>query len=440
MSGVTINVNGLSLVHEDSGGVSTATLPDVCVTPPTFAPVPYPNVARSRDLVNGSSLVRADGGHRIAIAGSALGRSTGDEPGAGGGVTSGVRGKEATWLSYSFDVEIEGRGACRHTDKMLHNRGNTLDCAGHQNPPVAPGGGPKGGGSGKVAGARRHKTPPWETHLRPTWFGVDTNAFTLHALHIDYAKHRHCTFVCRYLTAFPDTGTSDGVHPGLTHEEAHWLGGHGMDLVAIWEMGASGDDQASRAVVANSLHDQKYLGLCDGRDAAKQMREVGGHGKPIYFTIDFKVTQRIWNEKFRTDTMTGKQISRGELIVAYFEGINKALGRDSHDGHRTGVYGRYTAVKELFDLELVRYGWQMTFNHKPHPRAQLYQYTVYPDITRWGPDPTKMPLGSDAQNAAAKAALAAYEAGLQKHWGVSGAGGLDFDRAVKEDFGQWHPR
>jgi hypothetical protein len=30
---VTININGLSLIHKDSGGVSSATLPDVCVTP-----------------------------------------------------------------------------------------------------------------------------------------------------------------------------------------------------------------------------------------------------------------------------------------------------------------------------------------------------------------------------------------------------------------------
>ncbi len=130
MSRVTINVNGLSLVHEDSGGVSTATLPDVCFTPGAGA-VPYPNVALSRDLADGASLVRADGGHRVAVAGSSCARSTGGEPGSGGGVTSGVSGQEATFLTHSFDVTIEGRGACRLTDKMLHNRGNTINCGGH---------------------------------------------------------------------------------------------------------------------------------------------------------------------------------------------------------------------------------------------------------------------------------------------------------------------
>lgn len=157
MSRVTVNVNGLSLVHEDSGGVSTATLPDVCLTPPNLAPAPYPNVAFSRDLTAGSSLVRADGGNRIAVAGSAFGRSVGDEPGSAGGVTSGVSGKEATWLSHSFDVEIEGRGACRLTDKMLHNRGNTLDCWGVHQGKATPGGASKGGGKGKGARAHQHK-------------------------------------------------------------------------------------------------------------------------------------------------------------------------------------------------------------------------------------------------------------------------------------------
>ena len=130
MSRITIEVNGLSLVHEGSGGVSTSTLPDVCLTPPTEAPVAYVNVARSIDLAAGSAMVRADGGHRIAISGSRFARSTGGEPGASGGVISGVSGKDATFLSYSFDVAIEGQGACRLTDKMLHNRGNTIDCAG----------------------------------------------------------------------------------------------------------------------------------------------------------------------------------------------------------------------------------------------------------------------------------------------------------------------
>ena len=158
MSRVSINVNGLSMVHQDSGGVSSATLPDVCSTPPGPEAVPYPNVARSRDLVAGSSLVRADGGNRIALAGSAFERSVGDEPGSAGGVTSGVSGKEATLLTHSFDVLIEGRGVGRLTDKMLHNRGNTINCSGVGQAVVARGANDHGDGDSARIATRRGRT------------------------------------------------------------------------------------------------------------------------------------------------------------------------------------------------------------------------------------------------------------------------------------------
>jgi hypothetical protein len=117
---VTVKVNGTgnSLVHKGSDGVSTATLPDVCKTPSPGGPVPvpYPNVAFSSDLANGSTTVKADGGKMIAVKGSEFRRSTGDEPGTAGGVKSNTFAKEATWLTYSFDVKIDGRNACRLTD------------------------------------------------------------------------------------------------------------------------------------------------------------------------------------------------------------------------------------------------------------------------------------------------------------------------------------
>ena len=129
---VTVNVNGLSLVHKGSDGISIATLPDVCKTPTPGGPVPipYPNITFSRDLANGTTTVTADGGNMIAIDGSESSVSTGDEPGVAGGVKSGVNKDKSTWLTYSFDVKIEGKGACRLTDKKLHNNGNTVDAAG----------------------------------------------------------------------------------------------------------------------------------------------------------------------------------------------------------------------------------------------------------------------------------------------------------------------
>lgn len=132
MARVTINVNNLSLAHRGSGGVSSASTPDVCLTPSPPGPpvpVPYPNVAQSATLSGGSGRVKVDGGNPAAVKGSEFSRSTGDEPGVAGGVGSGATGAKATWLGHSFNVFIEGRPACRLTDKMLMNAGNTF-CTG----------------------------------------------------------------------------------------------------------------------------------------------------------------------------------------------------------------------------------------------------------------------------------------------------------------------
>ena len=103
------------------------------------------------------------------------------------------------------------------------------------------------------------------------------------------------------------------------------------------------------------------------------------------------------------DTKTGKQIHIGDLVAAYFEGIDSVIGSG-----RAGAYGTYTVVHELFDLGRIKYGWQQTFGgHGSDPRdsrAQLRQYDIYPDQTGWG---------------------------------VSGAGALDLDRAVHAKYGQW---
>lgn len=138
--GVTINVNGLSLCHKASNGITTATLPDVCKTPSPGGPVPipYPNIAFSKDLAKGTTSVKADGGNMIAIMGSEFSMSIGDEPGTVGGVVSGVNKHKATWISYSFNVKMEGKNACRLTDKMLMNNGNTVSMGGECQPPLTP--------------------------------------------------------------------------------------------------------------------------------------------------------------------------------------------------------------------------------------------------------------------------------------------------------------
>jgi uncharacterized Zn-binding protein involved in type VI secretion len=102
-------------------------VPDVCKTPSPGGPVPapYPNIAQSSMLSNGTTTVKADG-QSIAIKGSEFSRSNGDEPGVAGGVKSSVNMGAAKWITYSSDVKMDGKNVCRLTDKMTHNKENTF--------------------------------------------------------------------------------------------------------------------------------------------------------------------------------------------------------------------------------------------------------------------------------------------------------------------------
>ncbi len=134
MGSVTININGLTLVHKASGGVAISSAPDVCQTPPVPVPVPYTNIAFSSTLADGTTTVKVDGGNMAAINGSEFASSIGDEAGAVGGVCSGVHLQEATWITHSPNVKIEGQNACRLTDKMFMNLQNTV-CVGELQKP-----------------------------------------------------------------------------------------------------------------------------------------------------------------------------------------------------------------------------------------------------------------------------------------------------------------
>jgi hypothetical protein len=138
---VTVNVNGLSLVHQGSTGIAMATTPDVCLTP-SFGPpvpIPYPNIAMSMDLLLGSLMVKADGGMMVATLGCKFWKSTGDEPGVAGGVVSHLFIGPASFISASPTVLMEGKPACRLTDKMLMNLSNTVCMGGVLQNPVPAG-------------------------------------------------------------------------------------------------------------------------------------------------------------------------------------------------------------------------------------------------------------------------------------------------------------
>lgn len=124
--GASVGVNTMSVVHKDSGGISSA-FPDVCKTPsPNGAvPLPYPNIAKSGDTAKGTKKVKCDG-NPVCVDGSNFSTSSGDEAGtAGGGVASSKTKGKAEFVNFSFDVKFEGKGVARALDLMLHNDKNT---------------------------------------------------------------------------------------------------------------------------------------------------------------------------------------------------------------------------------------------------------------------------------------------------------------------------
>ena len=123
---VTVAVNGMTVVHKDSGGMTIA-FPDVCLTPAPPGPpipIPYPNIAMSSDTDKGAKTVTADG-NPVCVSDSNFSKSSGDEPGTNKGVASGKNMGKAEFVNYSFDVKIEGKNVARALDLMLNNDKNT---------------------------------------------------------------------------------------------------------------------------------------------------------------------------------------------------------------------------------------------------------------------------------------------------------------------------
>ncbi len=123
----TVYTNNRSNIHKGSGDKAVAGAPDVCKTPVGSAvvPIPYPNISQSSTLKKGSKSVKING-QPAALKGTTFESSNGDQAGSVGGIVSGVTGKETEFISYSFDVKIEGQNAVRHADMTTHNKKNTM--------------------------------------------------------------------------------------------------------------------------------------------------------------------------------------------------------------------------------------------------------------------------------------------------------------------------
>lgn len=120
-------------------------------------------------------------------------------------------------------------------------------------------------------------------------------------------------------------------------------------------------------------------GAADARDAAAQAKACGMPAdRPVYFAVDFDATPE-----------------QQAAINAYADGAASVLGRG-----RVGLYGGYWPVKRAFDAKKITFGWQ-TYAWSGgdwDSRAQLRQYS------------------NDHR--------------------INGVG-VDYDRAVHDDYGQW---
>ena len=123
-----VYANGRTITHKGDGQANAAGPPDVCKAPSPSGPVPVPyvNVAKSRDLEGGTKRTKI-AGKSVAIDGAKLSSSTGNEAGsAGGGLMSAKTKGALSWISRSPNVKFEGKGVVRFMDTAMHN-GNTFN-------------------------------------------------------------------------------------------------------------------------------------------------------------------------------------------------------------------------------------------------------------------------------------------------------------------------
>ncbi len=146
-----VYANGMEVSGKASGHKVIASMPDVCLSPPSPPagpiPIPYPNFAQASDTTGGSKKVKA-GGKEINLKGkSKYKKSKGDEAATrsfGAGLISHSISGAVKHKAGSFDVKVEGSSVVRTLDLTTGNHSNpgdgcmTVDAAGVAPPAVVP--------------------------------------------------------------------------------------------------------------------------------------------------------------------------------------------------------------------------------------------------------------------------------------------------------------
>jgi hypothetical protein len=132
--GSDVYANGMEVAGKASDHNVIASMPDVCLSPPSPpagpVPIPYPNFAQSSDTTDGSKTVMAGGKEIILKDQSKYKKSTGDEAATkslGMGVISHNITGPVKHKAGSFDVKVEGSAVVRHLDLTTGNHNNPGD-------------------------------------------------------------------------------------------------------------------------------------------------------------------------------------------------------------------------------------------------------------------------------------------------------------------------
>lgn len=127
-----VYANGMEVSGKASTHQVIASMPDVCLSPPSPpagpVPIPYPNFAQASDTTDGSKTVLA-GGKEISLKGvSSYKKSTGDEAATKslgmGTISHNITGP-VKHKAGSFDVKVEGSDLVRHLDLTTGNHINS---------------------------------------------------------------------------------------------------------------------------------------------------------------------------------------------------------------------------------------------------------------------------------------------------------------------------
>ena len=103
--------------------IAVSLLPDVCKTPvgSAMVPVPYPIVGDLSNSVQVAKHVRFNGDPVFLLSDSLVTTVTGNEPGTGGGIKSGVNRGKVRATSSSKTVRVEKKYVVRHGDECEMN-------------------------------------------------------------------------------------------------------------------------------------------------------------------------------------------------------------------------------------------------------------------------------------------------------------------------------